>query len=328
MPPSSAPPAQAWGPAEPPSKVRAPPRARELDIGLLDNFDDDALRTFLDPADGGVDPEVLGIALRGCSAALLRRVGGALPRDARGAFEQANRREVDAAAGLRARRRVIEQLFWPLVYWNDPDDYEELVAGERVHPRVLDVLDLDGREVCDIGAGAGRFTLTAVKRARRVIAVDMVTPLLERLRRNARAAGVANLEVRRGRFTALPLADACVDVAVACSSFTTSGPHGGDRALAEAERIVRPGGEVAVIWPQDPAWFRARGFTHISVRGSDAVQFRDARTAERLCARYYSRAAARWVRRNGATEVPYAVLGVTPPNDLCVKRVGAPTPSR
>jgi SAM-dependent methyltransferase len=307
--------------------VRPPPRARELAIELIANFDDEALGAFLAPDEGGVDPADLGVALRGCAPTLVVRVAGALPDAARTAFNRAHGARADAAVE-RARRRVLDRLFWPLVYWNDPDDYEDLVAGERVHPRVVDTLELAGRDVCDIGAGAGRFTLIAARRARRVIAVDVVTPLLQRLEGHARAAGATNIEVRRGRFTALPLADASVDLAVACSSFTSHGPHGGERVLAEAARIVRPGGDVAVIWPQEPAWFRARGFTHISVHGGDAVHFRDVPTAERLCRRYHSLHAARWVRLNQRADVPYAVLSVRPPNDVCVKRVVASTLSR
>src|SRR5437879_8048582 len=171
----------------------APPRARELDIALLANFDDEALRTFLQTGDGGVDPHDLGAALHGCAPALVSRVAAALAPSTRAAFRRSQRSAGSTGDARRARNRVLEVLFWPLVYWNDPDDYEELVAGEHIHPGVLDLLDLDGRDVCDIGAGAGRFTLLAAQRARRVVAVDIVTPLLARLERNIRAAALKNV---------------------------------------------------------------------------------------------------------------------------------------
>jgi len=84
---------------------------------------------------------------------------------------------------------------------------------------------------------------------------------------------------------------------------------------------VRPGGDVVVIWPPDPHWLRARGFQYIAVHSDDSVHFRDVAAAERLCAHYYSAAAASWVRSTRSSDVPYAVLGVTPPSDLCIKRV-------
>jgi ubiquinone/menaquinone biosynthesis C-methylase UbiE len=175
--------------------------------------------------------------------------------------------------------------------------------------------------VCDIGAGTGRFTLPAARRARRVIAIDAVPALLTLLRRTVRAQGVANVTVKRGSFAALPLRDASVDVAVACSAFASRGPHGGVHAVAEAERIVRPGGDVVVIWPAQPAWLQRRGFTYMAVQGGTSVRFADVATAERLCARYYSRVAAEWVRRQQTPDVPYAVLGLHPPSDVCVKRI-------
>ena len=235
-----------------------------------------------------------------------------------------------AAEIQTARRRVLRHLFWPLVYWLRPDDYEALVEGELIPLRLIDELELDGRIVCDIGAGSGRFSLVAAERAQRVVAIDAVPELLRRLRHTAAERGLHNIETKRGAFACLPLADASVDVAVACSSFMVRGPHGGVGAVREAERIVRPGGTVAVIWPHNPRWFAARGYERVHVRGPAAVRFRDIETAVRLCQTFYTPAAARWVREHGTAEVPYTVLGVDPPCDVCMKitRPTPPTPSR
>lgn len=286
-----------------------------LDLAFLD---DEGLRTFLDPADRGVDPLDLGAALRG-SPELAARVRAALPEPARARLDEAYQRggEPDPGAG----RRVVRALFWPLVYWTDPDGYAELVAGEPISPRLLELIDVAGREVCDIGAGDGRFTLHAARTAKRVIAVDAVPPLLERLRGRAIVAGADNVEIRRGSFQRLPLDDASVDVAVACSAFHSRGPHGGERALAEAERIVRPGGEVAVIWPVDEAWLRRHGFTVITVEGPRGLRFRDVATAERVCADFYSARAAEWVRAHRTAEVPAEVLGVATSDVAGIKRI-------
>jgi ubiquinone/menaquinone biosynthesis C-methylase UbiE len=289
-------------------------------------FDDIALQTFLDPLDGGIDPEQLGLAAAGCGSALVERLAWCLPGVAAQRFLAAARSTPSRTVVDRARGEVLAQLFWPLVYWTRPHDYEELIRGEHIADRVLDELDLAGKDVCDIGAGTGRFALAAARRARRVVAVDAVPALLRRLRSAARTEHLANVETRRGSFRALPVPDHSVDLAVACSSFTTAGVHGGALAVREAERIVRPGGAVAIIWPQQPRWFLARGYEHIVVRGWGALRFRDVATAERLCLTYYSSAAARWVREHRAPDVPYEVLGVSPPNDVCIKRIAA-TPS-
>lgn len=288
------------------------------DIGV---FDDIALRTFLDPRDGGIDPHRLGVASTGAPAHLVERLAASLPADAEATFRSATASPWEREAVHHARSRVLEQLVWPLVYWTRPDDYEELIRSEHIAARVMDEVDFDGRVVCDIGAGTGRLTLAAARRAARVIAVDAVPVLLERLQDRARVAGLDNIDTRRGAFRSLPLPDRSVDVAVACSSFTTRGPHGGERALRDAERIVRRGGEVAIIWAQSPQWFTRRGYEHVTVRGPSTHGFRDVATAERLCATYYSDKAAAWVRERQSSEVPYSVLGVSPPAHLCIKRM-------
>ena len=301
----------------------APPRARDFVLGQLAAFDDEALATFLAPGDGGVDAARLGTALQGAEFdGLAARCAAALPATSRAAFLRARSDPQPIAQVERQRRFVVDRLFWALLYWHDPDGYEELVAGERVDHRLLDVLDLDGKVVADLGAGGGRFTLFAARRAARVVAVDAVPSLLQRLERKARDQELDNVEARRGSFLHLPLADRSVDIAVACSSLTAHAPWGGERALREAERVVRPGGELVVIWPDDPSWFCARGFTYMSVPATTEMHFRDPAAAERICRDFYSDAAARWVREHDARVVPFAVLGVPPPSDACIKRVG------
>ena len=296
-------------------------RASLFSVNDLGCFDDDAMRTFFAPSRGGVAAADLGHALIGCDETLVRRVRNNLLPPAAVDFSAAHEQRCRSDVIAHARHRVLAQLFWPLVYWLRPDDYEELILGEQISPRLLSELDVDGKTVCDIGAGTGRFALLAAHRAARVIAVDGTPGLLERLAHTATRLGYTNIETRRGAFTALPLADASVDVAVACSAFTTWGPHGGDAAIDEAERIVRPGGEVAIIWPQDSRRPCARGYQYLQVRGEGVVRFRDTATALRLCATYYSASAAQWVSRHNSAEVPYSVLGVQPPTGMCVRRI-------
>ena len=293
----------------------------------LANFDDAALRTFLDPRDGGVDAHDLGVALHGSDAALIARATTSLDAATSERFRDANATHATQPVIDQARRRVLDVLFWPLVYWNAPDRYEELIDGEEIHPAIIDALAVDGRVVCDIGAGTGRFTLPVARRASRVIAVDAVPALLERLECHAAHAGVRNVDVRRGSFTALPVDSESVDLAVACSSFTPAGPHGGVHAVREAERITRRGGTVAIIWPQHPESLEALGYEHLRFDGDDVRHFRSVAAAERLCRDFYSERAAEWVRAHQSPDVPFRILDTSPPNDVCIKRLAA-TPSR
>jgi ubiquinone/menaquinone biosynthesis C-methylase UbiE len=298
-----------------------------MHIEDLGAFDDEALRVFLDPSDGGVSPGTLGRSLRGASEAVVRRVLDALPQRNAETARAAVHAAADPALAAAAEREVVEQLFWPLLYWTAPEEYVELVRDENINPALVDLLPLDGAVVCDIGAGAGRCTLDIARRASHVIAVDAVPALLSLLRTAAERAHIANITTRRGAFSQLPLDDGAVDIAIACSSFMTTGPHGGERALHEAVRITRPGGIVAVIWPQDPQWFCERGFEEVVVTGDDARDFGDVATAERLCAEFYSEDAADWVRTHATARVPFSVLGMLPPNSMCLLRVPV-TPSR
>lgn len=299
----------------------APPSAQEFSFESLGAFDELALRTYIDPRDSAVTVAELWAACAAASPALVDRVRGALPNDALMHFDELLRSTIDHQRAMAAQASVVDKLFWPLVYWNRPQEYEELVSGERIHPDALAAIDLDGRTACDVGAGSGRFTLYAATRAEWVWAVDVSSPLLAILEAKARDAGFANVTARRGSFCALPVDGQSVDAVVACSSLVNEAGHTADRALREAERIARPGGEVAVIWPQDPHWFEARGFTHDVYPGNETRQFADVASAERLCERYYSAAAAEWVRVHQTAEVPYRVLGMKPPNDVCIKRV-------
>lgn len=297
----------------------APPRAREFVLTHLDAFDDEALRVFLGPGDAAVDARLLGMAAQGIDGHLVERIAAALPAARVADFRAAHRTATPPSSVAEARRAVIARLFWPLLYWHDPVAYEELVAGEQIHPQILAGVGVEGRTVCDVGAGAGRFTMFAAATAARVIAVDEVPALLRRLSEHVRARGFTNVEVRRGSFSDLPLEEGAVDVAVSCSAVTSRAPGGGEPALAELERIVRPGGRVAVIWPDRPEWFVERGFVHVRAEGDGSLRFPDLASAERLCRDFYSEAAASWVVAHRSSAVPYAVLGVRPPNDMCVR---------
>ena len=99
--------------------------------------------------------------------------------------------------------------------------------------------------VADLGCGDGYLTIEASRWASRVIAVDRSRPVLERARALARRRGVRNITWRQGDIERLPLRDAAVDVAILSQALH----HAADpaKALAEAARVVTPGGRVLVL---------------------------------------------------------------------------------
>jgi ubiquinone/menaquinone biosynthesis C-methylase UbiE/DNA-binding HxlR family transcriptional regulator len=99
--------------------------------------------------------------------------------------------------------------------------------------------------VADLGAGEGTLALMLAQRARRVIAVDNSEKMVQYGAELARNHGVKNLEYRLGDLEELPLAAGEVDLAL----FHQSLHHAihPQKAIAEAWRIVRPGGHIVIL---------------------------------------------------------------------------------
>jgi SAM-dependent methyltransferase len=120
--------------------------------------------------------------------------------------------------------------------------------------------------VADLGCGEGYLTVEASRFASRVIAVDRSAEVLKRARALARRRKVSNVTWRRGEIEKVPIKDGGVDVAVLSQALH----HAADpaRAVAEAARIVAPGGKVLVLdlrahgegWVRDRLGDRWQGF--------------------------------------------------------------------
>jgi arsenite methyltransferase len=102
-----------------------------------------------------------------------------------------------------------------------------------------------GAPILDLGCGAGLDALIAARRigpARKVIAVDFSTAMLDRARQAAAEAGASNLELREAGAEQLPIADEEIDVALVNGIFTLNPPR--DAIFRELARGVRRGGTV------------------------------------------------------------------------------------
>jgi ArsR family transcriptional regulator len=112
--------------------------------------------------------------------------------------------------------------------------------------------------VADLGCGDGYLTVEAARWASRVIAIDHSREVLERARALADRREVRNIEWRRGELEALPIDDGAADVALLSQALH----HAGDpaRALAEARRVLVPGGRLLVLdlRRHEEAWVRER----------------------------------------------------------------------
>ena len=104
-----------------------------------------------------------------------------------------------------------------------------------------------GRVVLDVGGGSGTFSNVLSARGFDVTSTDITEEALAVLR--ARVAGT----VERADATSLPFEDSSFDAVVLGEVLE----HVEDdaAALAEATRVLRSGGVLAVSVPRNPAWF-------------------------------------------------------------------------
>ena len=210
-------------------------------------------------------------------------------------------------------------LAWELLYRIEPLLYDRLARAERLHPGVVAWLPVGVGQIAEVGAGTGRLTLELIGRARRVVAVEPALPLRQVLQAKLAAAGHADtVRVIHGFFDQLPLPDDFADLVVACSAFTPSPEHGGDAGLAEMERVCRPGGRVAIIWPNNLEWLAARGYGYVSFPGPMFVECGSASEAADLAEIFYPEAAHE-VRARGWRRIPFEMLDINPPRDLAFK---------
>src|ERR1039458_471112 len=99
--------------------------------------------------------------------------------------------------------------------------------------------------VADLGAGEGASALLFAPRAKKVIAVDSSARMIEVGREHALRHGVKNVDYRLGDMEEIPIGDGEVDLVF----FSQSLHHAlhPERALAEAARILVPGGRIFVL---------------------------------------------------------------------------------
>ena len=100
-------------------------------------------------------------------------------------------------------------------------------------------------DIADLGAGEGHLSQLLAKRARRVIAVDNSEKMVEYGTALARENGITNLEYRLGDIENPPLSPGSVDLVI-LSQALHHATHP-QRTLDAAHRILRPGGQVAVL---------------------------------------------------------------------------------
>jgi SAM-dependent methyltransferase len=213
-----------------------------------------SLRQLLAPGPSAPPLEDVAAAMVADPRGLLA-VASALPPLRGERLLRLGQRPWPAAEREAARRRVVRGAFWYLAYELATGLWDRLARAERIAPALLADLPADGARVLDVAAGSGRLTAELAPRAACLVAVEPCGPLRDLLRR--RLPGVAAVA---GTGQRLPIAAGWADLVVSCATFGPHPPVGGEEVVAELERCCRPGGSVALVSPEEPAWWEERGY--------------------------------------------------------------------
>ncbi len=160
------------------------------------------------------------------------------------------------AAVKHARAAAAEQYFrenaaqWSAIRSLHVDEAQVEAAVAKLVGQVDDLLD--------IGTGTGRLLEVLAPQIKRGLGVDLSREMLGIARANLERAGIRHCQVRQADMYALPLDTASVDAAVIHQVL-----HFADepqKAIAEAARVLRPGGRMVIVdfAPHDREDLRAR----------------------------------------------------------------------
>jgi ubiquinone/menaquinone biosynthesis C-methylase UbiE len=104
------------------------------------------------------------------------------------------------------------------IYQTDGDRYEALISREDYQSNILkaleEIINPDGLDVLDLGAGTGRLTLMLAPRARSIWAFDMSGEMLRVCRERLIASGLSNWEIDVADHRQLPIPNHSADLVV------------------------------------------------------------------------------------------------------------------
>ncbi len=211
------------------------------------------------------------------------------------------------------------------IYAHHADQYEALIAREDYEGNILKTLSqirrLDGLDVVEFGAGTGRLTLLLAPLVKSIRAYDGSQHMLDVAIAKLKGSGFTHWQAEAADNRSLPAADHSADLSIQgwsfghyCSWYPESWRDEIGKALAEMERVLRPGGTIIMLetlgtgreTPQPPtqgladyyAWIESEhGFTRQAIRTD--YQFESLAEAEKLTRFFFgAELADEVVRRN------------------------------
>lgn len=170
---------------------------------------------------------------------------------------------------VRSRRAVLANEYFERIapIWDEERSLH--AAADTVESAILDAIGTSrplGR-VLDVGTGTGRMLQLLADRAGRSVGLDSSHSMLAVARANLELAGATNWELRQGDIHSPPFAAASFDLVIIHQVLHYLDDPA--RAVAEAARLVAPGGRLLVVdfAPHELEFLRAvahrrLGFSH------------------------------------------------------------------
>jgi ubiquinone/menaquinone biosynthesis C-methylase UbiE len=178
------------------------------------------------------------------------------------------------------------------IYQSEGDRYEALISREdyqgNIQRAIDEIIDVNGLDVLDLGAGTGRLTMLLAPRAKSTRAFDVSAEMLRVCRERLIASGLANWQVEVADHRQLPVPDHSADLAVSGWSVSylavwnqKNGQAELDNWLVEMKRVLRKDGMIILFESlgtgnEKPIrlehvestyqWLDANGFDHKSIR--------------------------------------------------------------
>jgi ubiquinone/menaquinone biosynthesis C-methylase UbiE len=144
------------------------------------------------------------------------------------------------------------------IYQTDGERYEALIAREDYQGNIAKALDeivnVEGLDVLDLGAGTGRLAVMLTPHARSIMAFDVSEEMLRVCRQRLEAGGLSNWKVEVADHRQLPIPNNSADLVVSGWSVSYLAVWNPDswrteleKWLGEMKRVLRPGSFIVLF---------------------------------------------------------------------------------
>jgi len=214
------------------------------------------------------------------------------------------------------------------IYQSEGDRYQALVSREDYQgniPRAIDeIINVNGLDVLDLGAGTGRLTLLLAPRVNSIRAFDVSAEMLRVGRQRLIASGLSNWQVDVADHRQLPVLDHSVDLIVSGWSvayLVVWNPKTWrtelETSMNEMKRVLKPNGQIILFeslgtgndTPIQLAhlqnyypWLDEAGFQHKWIRTD--YQFESVEEAADLAGFFFGAEMADRIRQEGLVILP------------------------